>query len=72
MIHYVVLHLNQNRMDAVGEDSAGHRRKVEVNWATKDLTNSPPVGWSGMVEEEMRFQQANEAGQASGRRLPWE
>lgn len=72
MIHFVVLYLNQNRMDVVAEDSKRHRRKVELTWATKETTNTPPLNWSGMVEEEMKFQQAAETDQQSGRRLPWE
>ena len=70
MIHFVVQYLGDYRLEAVGEDSAGHRRKIEVEWMTKG-PDVAPRGWSQQVEAEMKHQLDLEAEIESGRKLPW-
>lgn len=73
-----VLHLGQSRMEVIVEDRLGKRRRIAYSWLSKEKTNSPPVFWSDIVEQEVEYQIQKESEIAEGKhipldgKLPWE
>lgn len=64
---YVVLYPDQ-RLQVVVDAPDGKRRRVEITW--KSLEPMPiPKNWLEMVEEELRFQDAEALNRARGRVL---
>ena len=56
-----VLYLGQNKLEAVVEDCHGSRRKVNVNWLTKEPTDVPPDHWFEIVLGEVDLQISDES-----------
>lgn len=65
---FVVLHEKEQRLEVAVEDATGRKRRVEINWRSKELT---PVSshWFSMVEQELKLQDDEAALEATGRVL---
>lgn len=70
MIHFVLLHLGENRLDAVVTDPGGSRRKIALRWQTRVGTNVPPANWHKQVLAETRWAYDEAVETAAGRRVP--
>ena len=66
-----VLHLGEHRLVVVSEGRDGRRRRIKVDWLSKEKTNCPPVYWPESVEAEHDFQESEEDARKCGRALPW-
>lgn len=67
---YAVIHVGQAMIDAVVDDSGGHRRKIKYTMHSKEHTDVPEANWFQCITGEVEYQQAREADEAKGRVLP--
>jgi NADH:ubiquinone oxidoreductase subunit len=65
---FVVLHEKEQRLEVAVEDATGRKRRVEINWRSKELT-PVPSHWFSMVEQELKLQDDEAALEATGRVL---
>lgn len=68
---FAVLHVGTGKatIDAVVEDSGGHRRKIRYSLLAKEPTDVPQADWFRSVTGEVEYRQAVEADEAGGRVL---
>jgi len=64
---FAVIHLGEQRLEAVVEDDSGRRRRVEVRQMTREPTDVPPDDWYDHVLGELSYQDSV-AGLPSGLR----
>lgn len=62
----VVLYENEQRLEAVIEDSDGKRRRIDLVWKSKDPTGIPSHWWDSIIGE-VEFQRTEEFNKNKGR-----
>jgi hypothetical protein len=55
---FAVIHLGKNGLETVCE-RGGRRRRVNVTWSRKELSDLPPENWAEQAAGEMDFQDSN-------------
>jgi len=65
---FVVFHEKEQRIEVSVEDRTGRKRRVEINWQSKDPTPLSST-WFQMVEGELDLQDSEAADKAKGRVL---
>ena len=55
---FAVLHLGRSGMEVVSE-RGGRKRKVNITWHRKDVSDAPPEDWANQVSKELDFQDSD-------------
>lgn len=56
ILRAAVYHEGACRLEAVVDDGAGWRRRIDVSWFAREASPLPPADWFQMVEGEVRYQ----------------